>query len=98
MKSRSGQHQTINQSHREADLNSLPQAAQHAAGLRAMNEQFIANARVTCGNHERLAVNCEANVADETFIENLIDYLTVVAAALWQTFQSSARRLGKFVH
>src|SRR5260370_19101256 len=98
MKSRTGQHQTVNQSHREADLNSLPQRAQHGTGLRAMNEQLVANARGTCGNHEWLAVNREANMADETFVKNLIDQLAVVAAAIWQTFQSRARSLGEFVH
>src|SRR2546423_14529449 len=98
MKSRTCQHQTVNQSHREADLNSLPQRAQHATRLRAMNEQFVADARVTGGNHKRLAVNCEANMADETFVENVIDQLAVVAAAIWQTFQSRAASLGEFAH
>src|SRR5436309_6285013 len=81
MKSRTGQHQTINQSHCEADLNSLPQRAQHATGLRAMNEHLVTEARVTGGNHEWLAINREANMADETFVENLIDQFAVVAAA-----------------
>src|SRR5439155_23281526 len=98
MTTRTGQHQTINQSHCEADLNSLPQRAQHATGLRAMNEHLVTEARVTGGNHEWLAINREANMADETFVENLIDQFAVVAAAIWKTLQSRARSLGKFVH
>src|SRR5260370_2465725 len=98
MKSRTGQHQTVNQSHREADLNSLPQRAQHATRLRAMNEQFVANARVTGGNHEWLAVNREANMADKTFVKNLIDQLSVLPAALSQTFQIRSPTLRPFIH
>src|SRR6266699_3948971 len=64
MKSRTRQHQAVDQSHCKANVNSLPQCAQHATGLRAMNEQFVADTRVTRGNHEWLAANREANVAD----------------------------------
>src|SRR5437660_12413024 len=98
MKSRTRQHQAVDQSHCKTNVDSLPQCAQHATRLRAMNEQFVVDARVSGGNHERLAVNHEANMADETFVENLIDQVAVVAPAIWQTLQSRACSFGKFVH
>jgi hypothetical protein len=82
---RPGQHQTVDQSHRYADIDSLPQTAEHPAGLRPMDYDAISHASVAGGNYERFSVDSKADVTDETFIQNLVDYNSIIAAALRQT-------------
>src|ERR1700686_4874660 len=98
MKGRTRQHQSIDQSHRHTDINSLRQSAQHATGLRAVNKESISHARVAGGNYEGLAVYSKADVADETFIQNPCDEFSIVVAALRQTLQGGAWSLGDLIH
>src|SRR6266478_116429 len=98
MKSRARQHQSIDQSHRHADIDSLPQCPQHPAGLRTVNDESISHARVAGGNYEGLSVNSKADVTDKTLVQNLVDYFSIVAAALRQALQRCAQSLRNLFH
>src|SRR5438067_1098237 len=85
MKCGSCQHQSVDQSHCDANINSLPQHAQHATGLRTMNDQFVFDACVAGRNHKWLAVNDESNMANKTFVQDSIDNFALMTAALRQS-------------
>ena len=98
MKRGTRQHKTIDQSHRNADINALRESAQHAAGLLAVNVQFVFDARVASGNHKRSAINRKANMADESFVENLINKVSIEDATFGQAFECCAFGYRKSVH
>src|SRR5712691_7925903 len=85
MKRRARQYQTINQSHRDAYVDALRESAQHAAGLRAVDIQLVFDARVAGGNNEGPAVHREADMTDETFVQNLVDEIPVIDASFGKT-------------
>ena len=82
MEGRTGQHKTIHQRYGNAQINSGPQRAQHAAGLRSVDVKLVVSARVARRYHIRLAIDGETSVADEAFIKNLIDGFAIVYTAL----------------
>src|SRR5688572_20092530 len=98
VKSRTRQHQAINQSHSDAGVDSMPHLPQHSTGLRAMTDQRIADLGLVCRYHKRLTVNDETHVANEAFVKNFVDLLPFKAATLRQPLQSCAFRAGKVVH
>src|SRR5512132_245614 len=98
VKRRTRQHQTVQERYRHAHLNSLLQRAQHATRLRAVNYQRVPDARVTGGNNKRLPINIETDVANEAFVQNLIDLFTIETATLWQTLKCGARGFGNRIH
>ena len=57
--------------------------AQHTAGCGTVNIEVIPRAAVAGWNHKRLIVHDEADVADKTFVQNLVGGCAVVNAALW---------------
>ena len=75
---------------RHADRDALIEIAQHAAGGRAVNVEFVSGASVGCGNHEGLAVDDEADVADEALIEDAINRFAIVDPALGLADDTSA--------
>ena len=94
-----GQNESVSESHRDADGKSFANISQHAAGSGAVEIDRVADARVERGNHEGLAIDRKTDVADESFIENLVDGRTVVDAAM--RFAHDARALGRrgdFLH
>src|SRR4029077_12080370 len=64
------------------DIRALARAAEHPAGGRAVKIDSVADARVQGGNDQRLAVGGETDVAYQPFIENLVDGIAVIDAAL----------------
>src|SRR5689334_12414632 len=98
MKSRTRQHQPIEQHDSHACVDSFLQGAQHAARLRSVNQKFVSGAGISGGNHKRLTIDRETDVTDKSFVKNLINYFAFVAAAFWQTLQSCALSLGKLLH
>src|SRR2546426_4014446 len=90
MKGGTCQHEPIKQRYRDAHVNALRKRTQHAARLRAVNEQLVFDARITRGNHERPAVNRKANVTNEAFVENLIDEIPIIDCPLGKTLERRA--------
>src|SRR3954471_21311842 len=85
MKGRSRQHQTVEQRYRDADRDPLLHVFQHPAANRAVDVQMVADTRVRCGNHVRLLVDAESDVADQGFVDDGVDCVAVVAAAVTLT-------------
>src|ERR1700759_2199073 len=95
MESRPGEDQTIDQRHRDAYRHSLLHVFQHAAANRAMDVETIVDARVSCGNYVRLTIDVESDVADQCFVDDGVDGVTVVAAAVALAGNGGARGLGQ---
>ena len=98
MKCRTRQNQTINQCNRYANVYFLHQRPEHPACRRAMNQQVIADPRISGRNHKRLVVNDKPDVANKRFVKNLIDALPVIIAPLRQTLQHAPPGRRKTIH
>src|ERR1041385_2860017 len=85
MKRRLRQHQTVEQRYRDADGNPLLHVFQHPAANRAVDVQMFADTRVRRGNHVRLPIDAESDVADQGFVDDGVDCVAVVAAAVTLT-------------
>ena len=85
MESRSRQHQTVEQRDRDADGDRLLHVFQHPAANRAVNVKMVADTRVRCGDYLRLPIDAESDVADERLVDDGVDCLAVVAAAVTLT-------------
>src|SRR5205807_10170697 len=68
-----GQDQSIEQRDRDADRDALIEVAQHAAGGRTVDVEHVSVAAERSGDDEGLSVSDEADVAKESFVENLVD-------------------------
>src|SRR5580700_3016147 len=79
---RAGEYESIKQRHGEADGNAFLHVAQHAACGGAVNIEVRVFASVGRGNYEGLAVDDEANVAEEAFVENAVSGLAIVNRAM----------------
>src|SRR5262245_24260033 len=88
------QHQSIQQRDRNADGNTAVEIAQHATGGGAVNIQIVARTPVGRRNHERLPVDVEANLADETFVKNFVNRLAIVDAPVRFAHDAGARAWG----
>src|SRR5712692_7511236 len=86
------QHQTVEQGHRDTDFHSAGERLQHPAGGRAMNEKFVPRTSVACGDHERLAIDDEADMAEKACVKNFVNLGAIIYAALRQAFDLGARR------
>jgi len=63
-----------------------------------MNDEALSHARIAGRNYEQFSVNGKTDVTDEPFIQNLVDYPSIIGAAFRQTFQDCARSLRKVFH
>jgi len=79
MKSRTREHQGVQQSDGDAYFNSLAQRAQHPTCLRTMNQEFVVDPSITGGNYEWLAVGSEPDMTNESFVKDCIDYVAFMA-------------------
>src|SRR5712671_7945708 len=77
-----GEDQSIEQRDRDADGDALIEVAEHATGGRAVDVKHVSVAAERSGDHEGLSVGNEADVAEESFVENLVDGVAVVNRAL----------------
>src|SRR6266571_5683049 len=98
MKGRTCQHETINQSHRDAYIEALRESAQHAAGLRAVDIQLVSDTRVSRGNDEGPAVHRKADMTDEAFVQDLIDEIPIIDSALGKSPERRAFGWSKSFH
>src|SRR5215470_8723433 len=79
---RAGENQAIKEGNCDADWHALFHLPQHAARRRAVDVEVRIFAAVRCRNHERLAVNRESDVAEKALVENSINRLAIVNAAV----------------
>src|ERR1019366_9322079 len=92
------QHEPVHQGHGEADIEPVAERAQHAAGGGTVEEYLVARARVAGGDDVRLAVDGEADVADEAFVEDGVDFGFIVNAAFGKAADGGARGGRKRAH
>jgi hypothetical protein len=79
---RAREHEPVEQRHGYADRDPGGQVAQHPARRRAVHVEEVAGARMKGGDDVRAAVDLEPDVAIQRLVEDRVDRLTVVAAAL----------------
>src|SRR5260370_11292556 len=73
-----GEDQSIEQRDRDADGDALIEVAEHAAGGRAVDVKHVSVASERSGDDEGMSVGYEADVAEESFVEDLVDGVAVV--------------------
>src|SRR5918994_1305223 len=79
---RAGQHQPVHQGDGDADVHARPQPEPAAGG--PVQEHRLADPRVAGRDHVRLAVDHEADVADEALVEDGVHGGPVVGRPLGQ--------------
>ena len=72
----------VEKRHAQAKWRATRQRFHQAACRGAVEEEFVADTDVVCWDDEGLAIGDEGEMADKGFIENGVDQLAVVAAAL----------------
>src|SRR5262245_58007953 len=98
VKGRTRQNESVNQRDGHANRNAAAQAPQGPARRRAVNVKFVADAPVSRRNDERLPVNGETDVTNKTLVQNSINHLAVVRAALRQSLQGGPLRWRETFH
>jgi hypothetical protein len=68
--------------------------AQHPASDRSVDVELVAVTPVASGDDERLPVHYESQVADQSLIEDSVERLVVIAAALRQPADRRTLRWG----
>jgi hypothetical protein len=86
-----GEDQGVDQRDLDADRRALAERGQHPAGHRAVDVEAVGDAGVQGRDHERVPLVHEADVADETLVEDRVDEGGVVAAPLGQPLMGGAR-------
>ena len=84
------EHETVEQRDGYARIDAALERAEHAAGGGAVEVQRVAFAPVNGGNHDRRAVDDEADVADQRLVEDGVHGFGVVAAALGEAAHAGA--------
>src|SRR5262249_55231163 len=84
VKRRTSQHKPVYKSYGYACGSSSFKLPQHSAGCRAMQIQLVTIATIEGWDHERLAVHVEPHVGQECGIQDRVNFLQVVRAALRQ--------------
>src|SRR5207302_5080181 len=92
VKDGAGQNEAIRKSYCDAHGNAIAYIAQHAAGCGTVKINRITNPRVERGNHVGLAIDRKSDVAHVSFVEDLVDGLAIVGAAM--RFAHYPRTLG----
>lgn len=82
LKRRAGEHQPVEDRHREARGSARCQAADHPAGGRAMDEHVVADPGVEGRDAVRLVRAGERDVRHAVAVEHPVDRFTVIAGAL----------------
>jgi hypothetical protein len=92
MKSRSREHESVEQRDGYTRVESTCERAQHSARLRTVNVELVVNARIAGRYHDRMAVNHKTDMTNESFIQDSVDSFAVEVAAFWETFKFGAIR------
>src|SRR5262245_48876302 len=88
MERRASEYETVDESHRHANVDAFSERAQHPTCCRSVQIQIILDPPVRSRDDNRLAVCDEANVTDEGFIKDLVHDRAIVLTALRQALQS----------
>ena len=94
MHGRAGEHQPVEQCHRQAGRRPGAQRADRAAGSGAVEVHLLADACVQRGDHEGLALVREPEMRHHRLVEDRVDRLAVVAGAGRHTTNLRAWRRG----
>src|SRR4029077_15561194 len=86
-----GEDQSIEQRDCDADGDALIEMWRHGVGGRTVDVKHVSVASERSWDHEGLSVNEEADVAEEGFVEDLVDGVAVVNRALRFTHNARAR-------
>src|SRR5215831_1681310 len=77
------ENETVGQSDRDADGNAGNESTKHAAGRGTVEIERIVHPSKHCGNNKGLPGHIgKTDVADERFIENLVDGIAIVDGAI----------------
>src|SRR5205814_8507349 len=79
---RAGQHQTVDQRHGDAHVDTRRERSQHAAGGRTVDVEVVTDPPVRGGDHERTVLGDEADVAHDALVEDRVEGGAVVAGPL----------------
>ncbi len=93
MERRAGQHEPVEQRDRHTGVHPSLQRPQHAAGSRAVEVELLPAAPMDGGDDHWLAVDHEADMADEGLVNDGLDGGAVIHSALGQTLDGGAGRL-----
>src|SRR5262245_58802905 len=98
VKGRTRQNEPVDRSDGHANWNATAQCPQGPARRRAVNVKFVADAAISRRNDERLSVDGEPDVANEAFVQNLVNRLAVVRTSLRQSLQRGSLRGREIFH
>ena len=73
MKCGAGKHKPIENCDRHANINTLPQCPQHAAGHRAMDIKRVLQSAICRGNYHRAACIYKTYMAHKSFIQDIVN-------------------------
>ena len=90
MEGRPRQHQAIDQGDRQARFRSRRQRLHHPAGSRTVQTDGLADPDVVGRNHQRLSVDHEADVTDQSFIKDPVDGGAIVNPTAGEALQGGA--------
>src|SRR5215469_4980501 len=95
VKNGAGKNEAIQESDGDAHGHAGCKAAQHAAGGGTVEIKIVADAGEHRGDDEWLAIGGEANVANEGFVENVINGVAIVDGTMRFAHDPSAASDGK---
>src|SRR5258708_22575459 len=82
IKYRAREYQSIKQCYCDTNRDALIEITQHATGGRTVDVQDVSIASIRCWNDKGLPICDETDMAEESFVKNFIDDVTVVDRAL----------------
>src|ERR1700720_2545338 len=98
MKSRAGQNQTVDKRDSHTNVYAFLERVQHPARRRSVYVQIVIDSPVRSRDHHRLIGDHESDVADESFLQDLIDRCAIKLTTLRQASQFRALGRNKTIH
>src|SRR5215469_15609146 len=98
MESGARENQSVDEGDRNTDRNASAQRAQHTAGCGTVQVKRVATSPKIGGDDVGLVIRYKSDVADKSLIEDFINSVPVVGAALRQAFYLGTRRGCKCAH
>ena len=87
---RAGEHETVDDRHRDARLDLVRQRAQHVVGDGAVQVELVVEAGMDRGNDRRISVDGEPHVAHERLVQDGVDQLHVEGSSLREAAMARA--------
>src|SRR5579872_7010766 len=98
MEDRTREHESVHKRDRYANVDAASGRTQHAARGRPVDVELVAKARIAGRDREWLAVDDKADVTDVAFVENAVNLIFIVGAALGEAAHLGAIGGGISVH